>query len=111
MNPSFSRFDHKCVKQANQNDQKYRPKTSSQDAPEFKKIAARILSQTYYALLGHLLFLSRPGGMRAALGIRPPPRSLPERAAWGVWDHSAVFSDLLILFAGPLAALHLSADF
>ena len=69
MNPSFSRFDHKCVKQANQNDQKYRPKTSSQDAPEFKKIAARILSQTYYALLGHLLFLSRPGGMRAALGI------------------------------------------
>ena len=69
MTPGFSKFDHKCVKEPSQDKQKYRTKTSSQDTPDFKKRAVRMLSHTYPELLSHLLFLSRPGGMRAALGI------------------------------------------
>ena len=73
MTPGFSKFDHKCVEVPSHDKQKYRTKTSSQDTPDFKKIAVRMLRRTYPELLSHLLFLSRPGGMRAALGIRPPP--------------------------------------
>ena len=69
MTPGFSKFDHKCVKVPNQDKQKYRTETSSQDTPDFQEIAVRMLSHTYPELLSHLLFLSRPGGMRAALGI------------------------------------------
>ena len=69
MTPGFSKFDHKCVKVPNQDKQKYRTKTSYQDTPDFQEIAVRMLSHTYPELLSHLLFLSRPGGMRAALGI------------------------------------------
>ena len=71
MTPGFSKFDHKCVEVPSQDKQKYRTKTSPQDTPDFKKIAVRMLSHTYPELLSHLLFLSRPGGMRAALGIIP----------------------------------------
>ena len=58
------------AKVPNQDKQKYRTKTSSQDTPDLKKIAVRMLSHTYPELLSHLLFLSRPGGMRAALRIK-----------------------------------------
>ena len=70
MTPGFSKFDHKCVKVPNQDKQKYRTKTSSQDTPDFKKMAVRMVRLTHPELLSHLLFLSRPGGMRAALGMK-----------------------------------------